>query len=623
MVAGSPTQSPRSEQVRRGSHADQPPEETDKNKKPLLAKGLRKLLGIIPLGIASLGLLLVLCLIFGAVLGKIYPEPRVTVQQFEISSELANRVSVSGQTASDIVVDILNESAKNAADFQGTDYYDYSFHTSQPLALRTTLTVPLQASYGIVINGISLDSLVQLYDRQRYQQWTIGGDIISSPKGLIGRIRLNRGAAANSWETPLSTVATPADLVREATYKMLTSVDPEILGRSYLQQHMFPEAEEVFRQWEAANPLDWEPTYYLSLAYDFQNQEEEANNLADWSRKVEALAKNNGTVAPVQNVPFKGAPASDLTKITRLALKTASGFYTDQASVSEHRKALGILRSAEAEATALIESDPENADYRIQLARILDQEALTLSSLNPNSFAAPEHSQNAIRNLNEALKEVPNNAGLYVQRAILYMDLVAIMNKANAPSPEARKKEEEELKDYTMALEMQPWQASPLWGAVFAQLDLHQGEDAIALARTITLLEPGSKDARLAYIVAVEGAQSPGLERASEKEVGATLNTLLQSNLSESQLQLLYWAFQKNNNRKGMDLVAAEGRRRFPSDPTFAGQKPSGKLQNSKSTPRLSTPKPQAVLRLCTSRPTRTAWIRSTQRWTRPSRPTR
>ena len=285
---------------------------------------------------------------------------------------------------------------------------------------------------------------------------------------------------------------------------MLTSVDPELLGRSYLQQGMFPEAEKVFRQWEEANPLDWEPTYYLSLAYDYQNQEEEANDLADWSRKIEALAKNDGSVAPLRNAPFESAPASDLEKTTRLALKTASASDTGQASVPQQRKALSILQSAEAEATTLADSNPENADYRIQLARILDQEALTLSSLNPNSTEAPERSQNAIRNLNEAIKKAPNNAGLYEQRAILYMHLVAIMNKPGVPSPEARRKEEEELKDYTRALEMRPSQVSLLWGAVYAQLDLHQGEDAIVLARTINLLEPGSTAAAIAYIVALE-----------------------------------------------------------------------------------------------------------------------
>ena len=58
------------------------------------------------------------------------------------------------------------------------------------------------------------------------------------------------------------------------------------------------------------------------------------------------------------------------------------------------------------------------------------------------------------------------------------------------------------------------------------------------------------------------------------------MNTLLQSNLNDSQLQTLYYAFQNNSNRKGIDLVAAEGKRRFPSDLTFDGQKPSGKLQN-------------------------------------------
>jgi hypothetical protein len=576
-----PTPSPLPEQMHGGLHSNnQLPEETDKKKKSLLARALSKLLEIIPLGIFLLLLVLVICLAFGFVLGKMFPERTVTVEQFEISSELANRVSVSGKTASDIVVDILNDTAKRASDFQGTDYYDYNSYASQPLALRQTITVPLQASYGIVINGISLDSLIQLYDRQRYQQWTIGGDIISSPTGLIGRIRLNQGDAATSWETAPSTTATPADLVREATYMMLTSVDPELLGRSYLQRNKFAEAEKVLRLWEEANPLDWKPAYYLSLAYDYDNREEEANNLADWSSKIEAHAKKNGFVAALQKVLFKDTPASDLAKTTRLGLKTASAVYNGQASVPQHKKALGILQGAEAEATTLADANPENTDYRIELARILDQEALTLSSLNPNSFEAPERSQKAIRNLNEAIKRVPNNAGLYEQRAILYEDLVAIMNNANVPSPEARKEEEKELKDYTRGLEMRPSQGTLLWGAVYAQLDLHHDEDAIALARTIYLLEPSSTDARMAYIVTVEGTQSHGLVGAPEEEVEAPLNTLLQSNLNDSQLQTLYYAFQKNNNRKGMDLVAAEGSRRFPSDPTFQGQKPSGKLQN-------------------------------------------
>jgi tetratricopeptide (TPR) repeat protein len=575
-----PTQSPSADQMHGGLHSNNAlRQEADKGKKSPLAVALSKLLEIIPLGILLFLLLLGIWLAFGFVLGKMFPERAVTVQQFEISSEIADRASVSGKTASDIVVDILNDSAKRASAFHGTDYYHYGLDSSQPLALRTTMIVPLQASYGIVINGISLDSLIQLYDRQRYQQWTIGGDVISSPKGLVGRIRLNQGKAANSWETDPSTVATPADLVQEATYMMLTSVDPETLGRSYLQQRKFSEAEEVFRHWEKVNPLNWEPTYYLSLAYDYQDKEEEAHDLADWSRKIEALTRTNGAVAPFQDVTLAGSPASGLAKTTKLALETTSASGTGQASVPQQRKALGILQGAEVEARTLADSDPENTDYRIQLARILDQEAVTLSSLDPNSLRAPECSKNAIRNLNAAINKVPNNAGLYEQRAILYMHLAAIVKGRDGPSPEARRIEEEELNEYFRALEMRPSQDTLLWGAVYARLDLHQGEDAIVLARTIILLEPASTAVRMAYIVAVEGAQSDGLVGVPEKDVEDRLNTLLRSNLTDSQLQTLYWAFQKNNNRKGLDLVAAQGKRHFPSDPTFQKQQPTAKPQ--------------------------------------------
>src|ERR1700761_1254017 len=51
----------------------------------------------------------------GFVLGKLSPEYMVTVQQFEVSPEIANRFSLSGKNASDIVVDVLNDVATHAS----------------------------------------------------------------------------------------------------------------------------------------------------------------------------------------------------------------------------------------------------------------------------------------------------------------------------------------------------------------------------------------------------------------------------------------------------------------------------------------------------------------------------
>jgi hypothetical protein len=63
---------------------------------------------------------------------------------------------------------------------------------AQPVSLHQAIKVPVQTSYGIELKGISVDSVIHLFKQERYQQWIIGGDVISSPEGLVGRIRLNR-----------------------------------------------------------------------------------------------------------------------------------------------------------------------------------------------------------------------------------------------------------------------------------------------------------------------------------------------------------------------------------------------------------------------------------------------
>ncbi len=174
-------------------------------------------------------------------------------------------------------------------------------------------------------------------------------------------------------------------------------------------------------------------------------------------------------------------------------------------------------------------------------ARILDSEALIESDLNPNSPLPYKWMQQAIDSLDEAIQSVPENGGLHEQRAIFLMHLVDMMKKHGIEAPLISAKETEEVAEYTRALEMRPTEPSPLWGAIYAQLDLGKGEDAVDLARVITLLQPDSKAAVTAYIVALEGAMSvSGKQPEREKEVEVRLKQLLQSKIEQTQLQALW-----------------------------------------------------------------------------------
>jgi tetratricopeptide (TPR) repeat protein len=555
-----------------GSHTEQPPVSTDKKTNSSFRKALSALLGKLSVSLGILVALLGLAVWVGSgfVLGKVFPEYEVTVQPFEISSEIANRPSLSGKSASDIVVDILNDAASHASQFHGTEYYKYDGTGAQPVSLHQQIKIPVQTSYGIAVKGVSVDSVLQLYDRARYQQWIIGGDILSSPEGLIGRIRLNQGDTARSWETLPSAHANPSELVQEATNMMLTSVAPELLGQAYLQQEKYVEAAKVFRQWEINDPQNWKPSYYLSLAYGYQKgKEQEASNLASWSNNIADHEKNRSSKKRRQTFGSENEIAANLAQTTKSVLETRDTPDSENTSDTlQHR--LDTLQQAESRLDSLSKSNLTNVDYRIQRARVLDKEALIESDLDKNSPKAYEWAKQAIDSLDKAIQRVPENGGLHEQRAILLMHLVTIMTKQGKESPDdIRKTENEEVKEYTRALELRPTESSPLWGAVYAQIDLGNAEGAVDLARTITLLQP-SQAASTAYIVALERAiKTPGKEPEREKEVGDRLEQLLQSNPDQSQLLAVWDAFKKNNDRKGLDLVAAEGRQRFPENATF------------------------------------------------------
>jgi tetratricopeptide (TPR) repeat protein len=571
--------SSRNPRKRQHPHAPNPdvqptPAPADKKSARSLCRYVGALLGklSISLGILLFLICLVLWLFTGYILNKIHPEYMVTIQPFEISSEVDNHSSLSGKSASDIAVDILNDAASHAAQFHGTDYYKYVGAGAQPVSLHQAIKVPIQTSYGIELKGISVDSILHLYDRARYDQWIIGGDVISSPKGLVGRIRLNNADTAKSWETPPSAHADPAEVVRAAVYLMLKSAHPELLGQSYLQQAKYDAAEEVFREWAIADPRNWKPSYYLSLVYSYQNKGQEASSLASWSQLLHDDAHSISRRGRKSTGSGKEI-ASNLAQTTKVALETRDTPETQNTLVSLHNR-LDTLEGAKSRLDTLFKSKPTYVDYRIQRARILDKEALIESDLDRNSPKAYQWSKEAVDGLYAAIQSVPENAGLHEQRAILLMHLVTIMKTQGKGSQEIRDKEIEEAKEYTRALELRPEEDSPLWGAVYAQIDLGNGEAAVDLARTIALLEPGCTAANAAYLVALERTiKFPGHEPEKEKEVGERLQGLLKSNPEESELLAVLDAFLTNDDHKHADLLVAEGKRRFPGDSAFAERK--------------------------------------------------
>src|SRR5262249_42366254 len=159
--------------------------------------------------------------------------------------------------ASDVVIDVLNRIATDGSLFEGTDYYAYDRHGTQPVAVRGTIKIPVENSYSIEVNGISLDAMFKLYDRIRYRQWIISGDVLSSADGIMANIRLNREGVAKSWRTAVFARRLPSDLIEKATDMMLAEENPELLGRAYLKEARYADAAKVFQEWALRCPTDW------------------------------------------------------------------------------------------------------------------------------------------------------------------------------------------------------------------------------------------------------------------------------------------------------------------------------------------------------------------------------
>jgi hypothetical protein len=555
----------------RGSHFHPSPAPADTKSTSSLHHALTAFLGkllIIPLGVLLSLLCVGLFLFSGYVLGKISPEYMVTVQPFEILPESGSPGSLSGKGASDMVVDILNDVANHAAQFHGTDYYRYTVMDGavQPVSLHQVIKVPAQTSYGIELKGISVDSVLHLYDQARYDQWIVSGDVVPSPQGLIARIRLNNSHVARSWETPPSAHATPSEIVRQATYLMLANEVPELLGQSYLQQANYDDAEKVFRQWAIDDSQNWKPSYYLSLVYSYRDKPLEASSLAKWSSDLQSRKSDRISRHRVASAGSEGETIYRLAQTTKIALQTSAT--SDAQELDRLQQTLNSLGPRQSRLGRIFKPAPANVDYRIQRALILDKEARI--ALGQDSQKAYELASQAVDILGGVLQRVPENSGLHEQHAIALKQLVKIMRKQGKDARDIRAKESEEAKEFTTALELRPSEESPLWGAVYAQIHLGNNEDAVDLARTITLLQPDSKAARTAYIVALAHAtrNSEG-EPEREKELEDRIKRLLELNPDESQLSAIWHALLKNNNDEGLELVAAGARRLFPRSSAF------------------------------------------------------
>jgi tetratricopeptide (TPR) repeat protein len=361
-----------------------------------------------------------------------------------------------------VFIDSLNQHSAFGSQFQGADYYQYDAAGTQSIALKQSIRVPVQSSDDIEVNGISVGSMMKVYSWIRNKQWLVGGDILTAGDQTVLRLRLDGEGVAKYWEITDSGRIDGVSLIRRATEAMLAEQNPEMLGRSFLQQHQYSRAIEIFRSWALNEPRNWKPSYYLSLAFDYEGHTREALCLARWSADIAMQEKQMAALEAKKLANSNTGNPAQLAAVT-FAVSEMNKVPNDPAkSVAEASGRLAVLRKTEKSLDDLASNNPSNLNYSIQLARTLDRQAdLELNPLARVDEAAKDENR-AIDLLDKAIKQAPENGGLYEQRSIFLQRKIMIAGKQELPGDLIAEMKKEENDGFRRALELSPRNDSPL-----------------------------------------------------------------------------------------------------------------------------------------------------------------
>ena len=215
------------------------------------------LFGLIAIGLIGLAL--------AAVVQRVVaPTAQVIVSPFQVSADLAKQLTITGDAISEMVSDDATTITVEGAQFHGLNPGSSGKHFGR---LPLSVEIPVKTSIPFAIKGISVDDLVQVYDRLRYDQITVSGDLYSDRGAVQLRMRAEGGKLDG---VPIVTTVDPTqpvtDALKLATIRLMTRVNPALVGRMYLFEHDTPEAVTVFREWGELRSLE-SRAYFLHGIY--------------------------------------------------------------------------------------------------------------------------------------------------------------------------------------------------------------------------------------------------------------------------------------------------------------------------------------------------------------------
>jgi tetratricopeptide (TPR) repeat protein len=356
------------------------------------------------------------------------PEPMIVVQPFEESTDAAKACGMTGKNAEDIFVDRLNELTAEAAAYHGNLYASKNSLGRLPEQPR----IPVETAYGISVHGVSVDDVIRLFNRVRYDQWNITGDLFVEGKRCRVRVRLTRATGSSGWDSTPAKGQSVTDTVRLTTLKLIGAAHPELAGRALLQEivdrknagvapgPLYGQAEDAFRGWIVSRPQDLRAYAYLTTVYIYEGKSLEALYVTDWIQEWPGL-KHKVEQAEAGRRSAKAGTASEAppllgedTPEDRIAMMGAT------AKLTRRETTLDEMQSVKATFDQLAAKHPGDARYYLNSAVTSETIAVIIrNGAAGRSFTAAEQSEimtryeDAVQLLLRAVVLDPENAGVH------------------------------------------------------------------------------------------------------------------------------------------------------------------------------------------------------------------
>jgi tetratricopeptide (TPR) repeat protein len=217
------------------------------------------------------------------------PEAQMIISPFELPVGTKG-IPWTGKTVANLFIDELQQIITDANEFHGQRFASRHQYQKLPNAPK----IPIEKSFELQIQGLSLKQVMNAWDHLRYDQQVFSGDISLGPGNtLILRARVAADKKTMYWEVSKipGTLDGLKQGLRQLAVQVFTSLNPETVGRYFLAKAMAPgppneqfyqsrAAQKVFEEWIQREPTRPEPFFYLSYTYRMLNQLDDARGAA-------------------------------------------------------------------------------------------------------------------------------------------------------------------------------------------------------------------------------------------------------------------------------------------------------------------------------------------------------